>query len=628
MTFLSDKIGRTEMRSTQRQSGGVYLKRVIVCLIVLLFLFSITACGNTAQSTEPAGSEVSSEGAAETSENAQEQGAAAAETPDDQSSLEEMEGSAEETEPALDLPPNEVLPEVSIADSAIDYPIYDDMETFSVICTANSIVLSTIPVDEAFNVSAPMEFVEEDTHVHLDFMVWNDSSCVENVQLAIASGSYPDLWGFSIAEKTNSSIDKLIDDEVVMDVVDLIEDNAPEIYALMEADNSFAKKLYSSDGAIGSIIGRQIDLVGSDGGMYIRMDMLEKMGIEIDPKEHMSIEQLTDIMRAAKSTFNCKLPLLIFRSMECGLGNAFNVVDDGLNSSTFSYQLKEPGKTDIQCSLTSENFRDYIELLRGYYEEGLMTDDYTGVAWALGTADQWCLSNDTCIFPNSTNLSAMVSVMELSDPDYNAVAIADPYAYEGMTCEVDSTGSGGFAGGGVSLSTQCHDPEGMLQYLNYFFCEEGRMYSNYGVEGVSWEYNDDGEIVYTDNYLNNPKYSIATREQMFKVSWGAPTNGYYRAIELRYTDEQMETIKTWAIDRGNDLTIPGYYFTTDEVTELSATATDISTYLYEEMYKAVVGEITMEDWDDSVDTAYDMGLDRCEELYKIATDRYIERIGW
>lgn len=604
------------------------MKRIIVCLIAALFLLSIAACGSTGQSGQSAVSEAAASGSAETAENTQETGEPAQAGPED-SSEEPAEASAlEDGEPALDLPPNEVLPEVSIADSAIDYPIYDDTETFTVICTANSIVLSTLPVDEAFNVSAPMEYVEEDTHVHLDFMVWNDSSCVENVQLAIASGSYPDLWGFSIAEKTNSSIDKLIDEEVVMDVSDLIEDNAPEIYALMEADNNFAKKLYSSEGAIGSIIGRQIDLVGSDGGMYVRQDMLEKMGIEIDPKEHMSIEQLTDIMRAAKSTFNCKLPLLIFRSMECGLGNAFNVVDDGLNSSTFSYQLKEPGKTDIQCSLTSPNFRDYISLLRSYYEEGLMTDDYTGVAWALGTADQWCLSNDTCIFPNSTNLTAMVSVMDLSDPDYHAVAIADPYAYEGMTCEVDSTGSGGFAGGGVSLSTQNHDPEGMLQYLNYFFCTEGRMYSNFGVEGVSWEYNDDGEIVYTDNYLNNPKYSIATREQMFKVSWGAPTNGYYRAIELRYTEDQMETIKTWAIDRGNDLTIPGYYFTTDEVTELSATATDISTFLYEEMYKAVVGEISMEDWDKSVDTAYDMGLDRCEELYKIATDRYIERIGW
>lgn len=600
------------------------MKRLFICLLALLFLFSVTACGDTAPSAATEASVAS-----EASAPAPVQSAEEAEAPADSV----LEASVAETdvapEEAVDLDPYEILPDVSIADSSVDYPIYDEMESFTVITTANSIVLSALPVVESFNASYPTEYVEADTNVHLDFTVWNDNSCTENVQLAVASGSYPDLWGFSIADKTGSTIDKLIEEEVVMDIADLLEENAPEQYALMEADNSYAKDIYTQNGSVGSIVGRNINLVGSDGGLYIRQDMLDAVGIQIDPKEHMSLDEITEILRTVKSEYDCSLALLVFRSMECGLGNAFNVVDDGLNSATLSYQLKEPGKTDIQCSLTSENFRDYIEFLRGYYEEGLINDDYAGIDWALGTADTWCLSNNTCLFYNSTNLPSMVSVMNLSDPNYNAVAIADPYAYEGMTVEVDSTGSGGgFGRGGVSLSTQCHDPEGMLRYINYFFCKEGRTYTNYGVEDVSWEYNENDEIVYTDFYLNNPDYSIATKEQIFKISWGVPTNGYYRALELRYSELQMSIINVWATDRGGDLVIPGTYFTTEENSELAATASDIATYLYEQMYKVVVGEISMEDWDACVAEAYDMGLDRCEELYKIATDRYIEQIGW
>ena len=601
------------------------MKRIIICLIAAAFLLSAAGCGNAA----PSAAEASASAAVPDSsaEELQEQ-AETPEQPDENAPISAME--AEESaveEPAEDLLPYEVLPEVSIADSKVDYPIYDEMETFSVVTTANSLVLSALPVKESFNASFPTEYIEADTHVHLDFTVWNDSAARESLQLMIASGTYPDLWGTSLPDKTGSTIERLIDEEVVLDVADLLEENAPEIYALMKADKNYAKDLVGQDGSIGAIVGRSLTIGGTSGGLYIRQDMLDKMGIEIDRTKHMSTDEMTDILRAAKSEFGCRLALLVLKTLECGMGNSFNVVDEGLSSYVFSYQLKEPGKTDIQCSMTSSNFRDYISFLRGYYEEGLICDDYTGVAWALGTADQWCLSNNCCIFYNSTNLPAMISVMELSDPDYNAVAIPDPYYYEGMTIGVEGGGAASM-GRGVSLSPQCHDPEGMLKYLNYFFCKEGRTYTNYGVEGVSWEYDDDGEIVYTDFYLNNPDYGIATREQMFKVFWGAPMNIYYHATELQYNDEQMEILNTWALDRGANLTIPGYYFTSEENAELAATENDISTYFYERIFEAVVGDITMEEWDNCVEEAYNMGLGRCEELYQIATDRYIERIGW
>ncbi len=66
----------------------------------------------------------------------------------------------------------------------------------------------------------------------------------------------------------------------------------------------------------------------------------------------------------------------------------------GLNFSAqgfkmLSFQLKEPGSTEVISGVATEEYVDYLEYLHGLYEEGLITDD------AIEAIDLWSTAGDS-----------------------------------------------------------------------------------------------------------------------------------------------------------------------------------------------------------------------------------------
>ena len=56
----------------------------------------------------------------------------------------------------------------------------------------------------------------------------------------------------------------------------------------------------------------------------------------------------------------------------------------------------------------------------------------------------------------------------------------------------------------TSISAACAYPEIALEWLNTTYTEEGIIYSNYGLEGEAFTYDENGEPQYTDLIRNNP----------------------------------------------------------------------------------------------------------------------------
>lgn len=66
----------------------------------------------------------------------------------------------------------------------------------------------------------------------------------------------------------------------------------------------------------------------------------------------------------------------------------------GLNFSAqgfkmLSFQLKEPGSTEVIAGVATEEYVDYLEYLHDLYEEGLITDD------AIEAIDLWSTAGDS-----------------------------------------------------------------------------------------------------------------------------------------------------------------------------------------------------------------------------------------
>ena len=96
--------------------------------------------------------------------------------------------------------------------------------------------------------------------------------------------------------------------------------------------------------------------------------------------------------------------------------------------------------------------------------------------------------------------------------------------------------------------------EYVLQYLDYFYGEEGHMAANFGVEGDTYEMVN-GKPRYTDKILNNETYPYVCALFKFCIYEGPfalDVQRYYMA----FNDRQAEAVERWEAERGRLRTVP------------------------------------------------------------------------
>mgnify|MGYP000018357755 FL=1 len=175
-----------------------------------------------------------------------------------------------------------------------------------------------------------------------------------------------------------------------------------------------------------------------------------------------------------------------------------------------------------------------------------------------------------------------------------------------------------------------------LQMLNYAYTEEGMLYWNYGDEGVSWEYDEDGVPQFTslvkDDQDTDPmtKYNGAT--------WGScciqATNLLYQknsqtAIDANntwfYIDEDEE--KNREITSGWRFPV-GVSFTTEESDTLDEIGQNIPTFVSESFASFLTGAKDIDDdavWEQYKNDLETYNLSEILEVRQAAYDRYLAR---
>ena len=165
--------------------------------------------------------------------------------------------------------------------------------------------------------------------------------------------------------------------------------------------------------------------------------------------------------------------------------------------------------------------------------------------------------------------------------------------------------------------------------MNYLYTEEGSLFLNYGVEGVSFEYDENGDPWYTDLILDNPDGLTTMQALLTYIGDFMPGLSDYTKYNLSAMTAYPEFIEVWA-DADNDWALPDLSLTVEESEEYSAVASDVETYLDECMDKFITGAMDINDddvWQEYLDTMEAMGVNTMIEIYAAALERYNERMG-
>lgn len=512
----------------------------------------------------------------------------------------------EEDAPAPEASTEETSVVEEVPAVSIDYPIPGN-NSFSVLYSKPTILDATIMSGEDFDASLSWETAVQNTGVTLEWESISEQAWDTQISLILAAQDYPDACNSNIDYTTRKI--GLVEDEIMLDLAELIPENMPNYYNLLQSDEAFANCVYESTGQLVLIQSRASTFINS--GFNIRTDWLEELNMEIPS----TLSQLEEFLLAAKDQYSLTNAFEMVADLNVGLARCFNVMCEG---DRMGYQLAEEGSTEIVWSGSLPAFRDYIEFLQSWYEKGIFNDDYLNISNQNGNVQSTFLSGKAAAWHFDCSGMLYDDIEGTPIPDF-ALVEDESTNISGVTEEAKTATTGM-----MMVFTTCHDPEIFLQFLDYFFTEEGNLLANWGIQGETYTIGDNGKPTYTDLVLGDTDcFMYLLRSARYGLYW-APTDFDVSLMIADYTPEQYEAVDMWVATRGSYLcTAPNFQLSTEDQEIVSTYENDCSTYFWENTYKVISGQLTMEEFDQVVETTMDMGMNEIVEAYNHSYSEFL-----
>lgn len=552
-------------------------KKLVALLLSLALVLSLGACGGNGESS------TSSE--ASPSSTTEESGAAA--ESGDESQAETAE-TGEFQLPIVDEP------------TTLSYFVADD---------SNAAIMTTDWNDNEF-----YQEMERRTGVHLEFEMVSSADYQTNFNLMIASGNLADMI-YVGASYYAEGVDAAIDDGYFLDLTDLVDEYMPNYERIRTSDVQYELLSTTDSGRLGAVYELRQSKQGPWLGLWIRQDWLDDLGLDTP----VTFDDYHEVLTAFKNEKGATAPLILNFS---GSDGEFGTMSGGLNVLN-SWQLDETGKVNFGPYMDA--WKEYVTIMHQWYTEGLIDPDF--MATDERTADMAkVVTGASGLF---AALYTMPSVYEAAseDPNMNLAPVNPPVMNEGDEGHIRLRDS--YTSGNTAISADSENWEVALRWLDYLYTDEGALLANYGVEGDTFEFNEDGEPEFTDKILANENGWTMTQTV---ASYLCPSAGIANwsdwTRELAGVPEKDQACYDVWSEFSDDWRLPSSVtLTQDESTERAALYADISTIVKEQTAQFISGALDIEsNWDAYISALEASGMERAIEITQAAYDRYLARV--
>lgn len=552
-------------------------KKLVALLLSLALVLSLGACGGNGESS------TSSE--ASPSSTTEESGAAA--ESGDESQAETAE-TGEFQLPIVDEP------------TTLSYFVADD---------SNAAIMTTDWNDNEF-----YQEMERRTGVHLEFEMVSSADYQTNFNLMIASGNLADMI-YVGASYYAEGVDAAIDDGYFLDLTDLVDEYMPNYERIRTSDVQYELLSTTDSGRLGAVYELRQSKQGPWLGLWIRQDWLDDLGLETP----VTFDDYHEVLTAFKNEKGATAPLILNFS---GSDGEFGTMSGGLNVLN-SWQLDETGKVNFGPYMDA--WKEYVTIMHQWYTEGLIDPDF--MATDERTADMAkVVTGASGLF---AALYTMPSVYEAAseDPNMNLAPVNPPVMNEGDEGHIRLRDS--YTSGNTAISADSENWEVALRWLDYLYTDEGALLANYGVEGDTFEFDENGEPVFTDKILNNENGWTMTQTV---ASYLCPSAGIANwsdwTRELAGVPEKDQACYDVWSEFSDDWRLPSSVtLTQEESTERAALYADISTIVKEQTAQFISGALDIEsNWDAYISALEASGMERAIEITQAAYDRYLARV--
>lgn len=467
--------------------------------------------------------------------------------------------------------------------------------------------LSNLDPTEAYE----FRYLEKLVNVKMQVKTVGTDGSDETFNLMVASGDLTDLIE-SGATLYSGGGTKAIEDGIFYDLADYLPVYAPDYYDIMINDSIGSRALVDADGKISQMMGFYDVPMVLARGLWIRQDWLDEQGLH----QPGTLDELTHVLEVFRDEYGTKDAYAMRDDCEALITTAFDAHSDW-------YVLN--GK--VTYGKTEDSYCEYLSTLHDWYVNGLFSSDFVTANDSTAPLSAMILAGETGVVnADKTLISDLFAADTSGSINVQPIAPITKNAGDQIYNQFISTRL--LTSSTVVISTGCEYPEIAVAYMNECFKQENKMAMNYGEEGVTFEYDENGTPHYTELITNNPGIpgSFAT---LAYISPGIP---YLRDFELynsTYTyDAQLIADDVFSSkDNGDESQIfPDEYltFTLEESEVISQYEPELETYLNEMIAKFITGDALLEhDFDGFVaELENTYGLSELNAVYQAAYDRF------
>ncbi len=400
------------------------------------------------------------------------------------------------------------------------------------------------------------------------------------------------------------------------DLAPLIREYAPNIQKYLDENPEYAALVTNEDGSIYGLLNQTPKLADF---VFYRADHFEKAGV--DPSKVQTVADFTQAMKTLKTYYGADNPNYyplcgrdMFFRFAPWFGCSNNISETESNGLYYGSNWGAKAGYDIYA----DNFYNMMEVLKGWYDDGLVNPEWVAGSFSEGdweaamlngdctisfdflTRPQWFLDNGgPDIDPDYT----MAVLDNLKDENGNIMKYQTDIPYNENRVTV------------INAASSDETARTIIEFIDYFWGEEGQTLCSWGVEGESYQVVD-GKKEYIVDYATeegkpagekkwsflNDRYTVCKPvDQEAFYAWNGDVvkeaaarlyddDHLMKAYNIKYTDDQLKEMDTLVASLGDSITSVLTSFVTGKT------------------------ELTRENWQAFLDEMTQKGYTRAEEI--------------
>ena len=451
----------------------------------------------------------------------------------------------------------------------------------------------------------------EKTGVKLDWQfpvkgVSND----EALNLLLMEDELPDIihvgWKVGDAQM-------LIDEGLIWDLTEYLPKYAPDYWATINQEQyQDVLRAATTTG------GRQFCVAGfveSDynityKGPMVRKDWLDECGLD----EPVTLEDWEEMLKVFKEKYNATCCALDFQS------------GTGTYQSIYATWYIDDNQ-QVQFIQTQPEWKEYAEIMNRWWEAGYLDPDVFTIDTA-GIRTKAANNQIGATYGAMSLLTNLTMDAENANSGAEWIGVEYPREAEGVpTCYIQTTSNEWSACVGAAITKSCSEEELILalKFLNYGYTEEGKMYWNFGEEGVTYTLNSEGQPEWTELVTNDP-LGLDGAVTKYSAANGGVSIQLARQVQMKNSKNAADAVYKWInnTEAGKHLIPPAgqLVYTEEENLTYSERFGAINTYVSEMAMKFITGEVSLDEYDDFVEHINELGVEDCRKVRQSAVDRF------